>query len=125
VIRAVDAVLLNVPDLDLGLAFYRDLLGHTMLWRTATQAALAMPDSSTELVLTTDHSAETDLLVDDLDAAVARVERHGGRVVAAPADIPVGRLAVVLDPFGNQLVFIELSKGRYHTNDKGDVLGVA
>jgi hypothetical protein len=45
-------------------------------------------------------------------------------VVAAPVDIPVGRAAVVADPFGNELVLLDLSKGRYVTDDAGNVTGV-
>jgi predicted enzyme related to lactoylglutathione lyase len=48
----------------------------------------------------------------------------GGRRVAGPSDIPVGRLAVVADPFGNDLVLVDLSKGRYTTDRRGDVTGV-
>ena len=33
--------------------------------------------------------------------------------LSAPFDIPVGRVAVVADPFDNVLVLIDLSKGRY------------
>lgn len=31
--RYVDAVTIRVPDLDAGLAFYRDRLGHELIWR--------------------------------------------------------------------------------------------
>ena len=42
-----------------------------------------------------------------------------------PFDIPVGRVAVVADPFGNTLVLLDLSRGRYVTDDAGTVTGVA
>jgi len=45
--------------------------------------------------------------------------------VAGPSDIPIGRVAVVADPFGNILVFLDLSKGRYITDATGNVTGVA
>jgi catechol 2,3-dioxygenase-like lactoylglutathione lyase family enzyme len=32
-LSGVDAVTVPVPDLDAGLAFYRDRLGHPLLWR--------------------------------------------------------------------------------------------
>jgi NADPH2:quinone reductase len=53
-----------------------------------------------------------------------RIETAGGKVVEAPFDIPVGRLAVVADPFGNPLVLLDLSKGRYRTDEAGRVTGV-
>ncbi|SER07007.1 hypothetical protein SAMN05421756_108180 [Microlunatus flavus] len=36
----------------------------------------------------------------------------------------MGRLAVVSDPFDNALVLLDLSKGRYQTDEKGSVIGV-
>ena len=39
---AVDSVQIPVPDLDAALAFYRDRLGHELLWRTATAAAVRL-----------------------------------------------------------------------------------
>jgi hypothetical protein len=35
-------------------AFYRDRLGHELIWRTATATGLRLPDSTAELVLQTD-----------------------------------------------------------------------
>jgi hypothetical protein len=51
------------------------------------------------------------------------VQAAGWRLVAPPSDIPVGRLAVVADPFGNELVLVDLSKGRYATGADGVVTG--
>jgi hypothetical protein len=42
-------------------------------------------------------------------------------VLTRPFDIPVGRAAVVADPFGNVLVMLDLSKGRYLTDSTGQV----
>jgi uncharacterized protein len=39
-------------------------------------------------------------MVEDADAAVAKVKSGGGDVRMEPIDIPVGRFAVVADPFG-------------------------
>ena len=35
-LQYVDAVTVPVPDLDRGLAFYRDVLGHQPIWRNET-----------------------------------------------------------------------------------------
>jgi predicted enzyme related to lactoylglutathione lyase len=41
------------------------------------------------------------IVVDDVEGAVQRAERLGGRVCAPPADIPnIGRFAVLADPAG-------------------------
>jgi predicted enzyme related to lactoylglutathione lyase len=122
----IDAIAVPVPDLDSGLRFYRDHLGHALLWRNDAigQAGLALPDGDTELVLTTQLDYAPNWLVTSADDAAAAVQAAGGRVVTAPFDIPVGRIAVVADPFGNLLVLIDLSKGRYTTDERGAVTGV-
>jgi predicted enzyme related to lactoylglutathione lyase len=125
-LRKVDAVTVHVPSLDEGIAFYVDRLGHTLRWRNDDigSAGLALPDSDTEIVLTTEHGYEPNWLVESAVDAAAAIEAAGGRVLAPPFDIPVGRIAVVADPFGNVLVLIDLSKGRYETDDGGAVSGV-
>jgi predicted enzyme related to lactoylglutathione lyase len=126
-LQAVDAVTIPVPDLEAGLRFYRDRLGHQLRWRNDAigQAGLALPGSNTEIVLTTELDYEPDWLVESADAAAAAVLEAGGQVVVEPFDIPVGRVAVVADPFGNRLVLLDLSKGRYLTDDTGNVTAVA
>ena len=46
-------------------------------------------------------------------------------VEGEPADIPIGRLAVVEDPFGNRLVLLDSTKGTYDTDESGAVTGVS
>jgi predicted enzyme related to lactoylglutathione lyase len=125
-LRMVDAVTLTVPNLDAGLSFYADQLGHEMLWRNDAvgQAGLRCPDSETEIVLTTNLDPEPNWLVHSADAAAAAVVAAGGRVVEQPSDIAVGRLAVVEDPFGNRLVLLDLSTGRYRTDAARSVTGI-
>ena len=123
-LRLVDCVQVPVPDLDSGLAFYRDRLGHQLIWRSPVAAGLRLPGSDTELVLTTSGKPEVDFLVDSVAAAVAEVTAAGGSVVVAPVDIPVGRVAVIADPFGNRLTILDLSHGRYVTDPDGTVTGV-
>ena len=123
VLRKVDAVTIPVPDLDTGISCYVTGLGHRLLWRNEAvgQAGLAVPDSDTELVLTTTLPYEPTWLVDDVLAAVQDFRSVGGDLVSGPEEVPVGRLAVVVDPYGNRLVLLDLSKGRYVTDDEGAV----
>jgi predicted enzyme related to lactoylglutathione lyase len=120
----VDAVVVRVPSLEAGLAFYRDGLGHSVSWRRPDAAGLRMGDGSAELVLMTTIDFEVDLLVERVDQAVETITEAGGSVVTAPFDIEVGRAAVVRDPFGNVLTVLDLSKGRYVTANDGTVTGV-
>ncbi|MCH8008226.1 MAG: VOC family protein [Chloroflexi bacterium] len=124
-ILRVDAVQIIVPDLEAGLAFYRDKLGHELRWRNESAAGLAMPHSDTELVIQTAlDDQETDLLVESADGAAQRFAEAGGKVIVPPSDIPVGRVAVVQDPWGNRLVLLDLSKGTFDTDAEGNVTGV-
>ncbi|CAN5862074.1 hypothetical protein BH24ACT3_BH24ACT3_04600 [soil metagenome] len=125
-LRKVEAVTFSVPDLESGLAFYVDGLGHALRWRNDTigQAGLALAEGDTEIVLTTEHGYEPNWLVESADDAAQGFEEAGGRVIAPPFDIPVGRVTVVADPFDNILVLVDLSKGRYQADEEGTVTGV-
>lgn len=126
-LRRIDAVTVPVPDLDSGLRFYCDRLGHRLLWRSDEigQAGLELAETDTELVLSTHLPYAPNWLVTDVDEAAHEMQTNGGSVVTEPFDVAVGRVAVVADPFGNHLVLIDLSKGRYTTDDEGSVTGVA
>jgi predicted enzyme related to lactoylglutathione lyase len=120
----IDCLRLPVPDLDAALEFYRDRLGHTLIWRAETAAAVRPPDSTAELVLQTERpEVETDLMVDSIEVAVKRFMVAGGRLLQGPFDIQIGRCAVVADPFNNVLVMLDTSKGHLRTNAEGHVIG--
>ena len=123
-IRKVDCVRLYVPDLETGLSFYRDRLGHELIWRTETAAGLRLPESEAELVLQTEEQRqEVDLLVDSADEAAKFIEQAGGKIIVPPFDIQIGRCVVLEDPWGNPLVLLDISKGFLKTDDNGNVIG--
>ncbi len=124
-LRKVDCVRLAVPDLDAGLAFYRDRLGHALKWRSETSAGLSLPESDAELVITTERPGrDTDFLVESVEEAAERFVSAGGEITEGPFEIAVGKCVVLLDPFGNPVVLLDLSKGRLETDAEGNVLGV-
>lgn len=123
-LRKVDCVRLYVPDLEAGLAFYRDRLGHALIWRTATAAGLRLPETDAELVIQTEEQRqETDLLVDSADAAAEFFAQAGGKVIVPPFDIQIGRCVVVEDPWGNPLFLLDTTRGLLATDDEGNVTG--
>jgi len=123
-LRKVDCVRLYVPDLEVGLAFYRNQLGHELIWRTETAAGLRLPESDAELVIQTeDQRQEVDFLVDSADEAAKLVEQAGGKVIVPPFDIQIGRCVVLEDPWGNPLVLLDTSKGLLKTDATGNVIG--
>jgi predicted enzyme related to lactoylglutathione lyase len=107
---------LSTTDPDKALAFYTKVLGYS-------HKAMDMGPIGTYLVLEKGGVPRAGILkappgvptgwlpyvtVDDCDAAAARAARHGGQVMAAPADIPgVGRFAVITDVAGAGLGVIK------------------
>ncbi|HEY3059726.1 MAG TPA: hypothetical protein VGL99_12200 [Chloroflexota bacterium] len=86
-------------------------------------AWLHMPESDAEIVVQTERpELEANLTVTSADDAAAAISRAGGRVIVEPFDIPIGRCAVVEDPWGNRLVLLDTSRRRLVTNDTGRVL---
>jgi predicted enzyme related to lactoylglutathione lyase len=123
-VHKVDCIRLYVADLDAGLAFYRDRLGHPLIWRTEKAAGLRLPHGEAEIVLHSEQAElEVDLKVSSADEAAARFKGAGGKVIVPPFEIQIGRAVVVEDPWGNQLVLLDTSKGLLSTDDEGNVIG--
>ena len=83
-----------------------------------------MPGTDAELVLHKSLGPEVDLLVENVDEALRRMNAAGGETVAGPFDIPIGRCAVVRDPFGNTIVMLDQTMGRFVTDEAGEVIRV-
>ena len=83
VLRGVDAVTVPVPDLDEGLDFYRDHLGHELVWRNDAlgQVGLRLPESQAELVLSTNLEYAVNWLVRSVSEAVEVILEAGGQVI--------------------------------------------
>jgi predicted enzyme related to lactoylglutathione lyase len=124
--QKIDCIRLHVDNLDEALAFYRDRLGHDLVWRSDRSAGLRMPDTDAEIVLHTEEQGqEIDLTVAAVDEAVARFVEAGGTVLVPPFEIQIGRCAVVADPWGNPLVLLDTSKGLLITDEDGNIIGNA
>ena len=122
--RKVDCIRLSVQDLDSGIAFYRDRLGLELIWKTQHVVGLRMPDDITEIVLHAEPKApEIDLKVQSADEAANQFEQVGGEVIVPPFDIQIGRCVVVRDPWGNELVLLDTTKGLLETDSEGNVIG--
>jgi predicted enzyme related to lactoylglutathione lyase len=124
----VDCLGVHVPDLDEALTFYQDKLGHVLLWRNETSAGLAFGDGGQmpELVLHTDPwPIASAIKVESVPHALERFVSSGGSIVEPASDIPIGKLAVVSDPWDNHLVLLDSSKGQFATDDHHNVTGVS
>jgi len=54
-----------------------------------------------------------DIVVDDVDAAVARAVKAGARLEAPAKDAPYGRIAMLADPFGHGFCLLQFSEKGY------------
>jgi lactoylglutathione lyase len=125
-INKIDCLCLPVSDLTQALAFYSDRLEHELIWRTSTAAGLRLPDSTAELVLHIEgRPPEVDLAVDSVTDAIERFRAAGGRLLTGPFDIRIGKCAVVADPWGNELVLLDQSKGPLKTDVQGNVISAS
>ena len=98
--------------------------GIEFLWRSAEAVGFALPDTDAELVVHLRIGPETDVLVEDVDVAFTLLMNAGCETVEPPFDIAIGRCARIRDPFGNELVILDQSKGRLVTDADGRVTGV-
>lgn len=123
-IKKVDCIRLFVDDLEAGLSFYRDKLGLRLIWRTEQEIGLGLPDDETEIVIQTQRkNPEIDLKVDSVDQAVDQIADAGGKVVQEPFDIKIGRCLVFKDPWDNELILLDSTKGLLKTDANGNVIG--
>ena len=123
-LQKIDSIRVPVPDIDTGLAFYRDQLGHVLIWRLDHGAGLRMPGSNAELVLVPQgDDLQVNFQVASADAAAERFAESGGKVLVQPFSTINGRAAVVQDPFGNVYALRDDRLGELITDEEGTVLG--
>jgi lactoylglutathione lyase len=108
--------IITTPDLERALAFYRDLLGGTVVYAFPPEGPpvfVSIDIGDSHLGFGHDPTVDTStasrialwLYTDDCDATVAAVRAAGGAVTADPADQPWGeRVGYVTDPDGNPVV---------------------
>ncbi len=119
-LRKIDCVMIRVEDLEAAVAYYTSVFGLRSVWRDATAIGLAFPETDAEIVLHCDQGipsrVEVHYLVDNVISAVETFEQQGCRVRVAPFDIPIGKCAVIEDPFGTTLCVLDMSKGPREMN---------
>ena len=121
----VDCIELYVSDLDDGIKYYCGSIGLQLLWRAETSVGLGMENGMTEVVLQTDRKKmNVDFKVDSVVDSIERIIGAGGKVVYGPFDIPIGKCAVIQDKWENEYVILDMSKGKYVTDESGNVVSV-
>ena len=125
VFKNIDCIELYVSDLDDGVKYYCKDMGLKLLWRTDTSVGLGMENDITEIVLQTERQfMSVDIKVESVDESVGRIVEAGGKVLEGPFEIPIGKCAIICDKWDNKYVILDMSKGRYITDEYGNVTGV-
>ena len=111
-LRKVDRVILRVPGLASAVAYYRDVLGLTLIRQDARLANFRLADGATELVLHDDPdlpAEATYYLVDDVRDLYKRRQELKLGFGAPPTAVSRGYRAAAKDPFGNVLLLLDRS----------------
>ena len=123
--QMVDAVQFYVPDIEAGVRYYGDILGHEIIRKTESAVGLRLSGSEAEIVIQNERDyQEIDLSVESANAAARRIEDAGGKIIVPPFDIQVGLAVVVEGPWGNRMVLLDSSKGHLVTDADGIVTDV-
>ena len=114
-LRKIDCVMIRVEDPEAAAVYYSDVFGLRRLWQDATSVGLGFPETDTEIVLHCNSElplrVDVHYLVDDVVCSVEALRENGCRVLTETFDIPIGRCAVVRDPFETTLCMLDMSKG--------------
>lgn len=125
IFKNIDCIELYVSDLNEGIQYYCDSMGLKLLWRNEDMVGLGMEYDITEIVLQSQRKQVlVDIKVESVDESLEKIKEAGGTVEYGPFDVPIGRCAVILDKWDNKYVILDMTKGRYVTDEDGNVTGV-
>lgn len=125
IFKNIDCIELYVSDINEGIQYYCDSMGLKLLWRNEDMVGLGMENDITEIVLQSQRKQVlVDIKVESVDESIEKIKEAGGTVEYGPFDVPIGRCAVILDKWHNKYVILDMTKGRYVTDEDGNVTGV-
>jgi lactoylglutathione lyase len=114
-LKKIDCVMIRVEDLEAAAVYYSDVFGLRRIWQDETSVGLGFPETDAEVVLHRNPEipspVDVHYLVDDVVYSVQVLRENGCRVLSEPFDIPIGKCAVVRDPFGTTLSILDMSNG--------------
>ena len=122
--KCIDCIRLYVPDLEAGMDFYCNRLGLNAIWKTDTAIGLGMGEGDREIVIQNESGGqEIDIKVDSVMEAAEQIKAAGGQILSGSFDIKIGKCAVVRDPWDNQYIILDTTKGIFVTDDDGNIIG--
>ena len=107
-----------VKDIDESISFYHDVLGFEMIEKFYQEEGglvlMKSPDGAAVELIDSNHFEKgfwsIGVEVDDFDAAIQELKDKGCTFVYEPATLPLGKLAMILDPNGVKIAVIQLNK---------------
>ncbi len=119
-LKKIDCVMIRVDNVEAVVRYYSDVFGLRPLWKDETSVGLSLPETDAEIVLHCDPNIpakiEVYYLVDDVASAVRLFEQRGCQTLAGPFEIPIGKGAVIQDPFGTRLCILDMTRGPRQPN---------
>jgi predicted enzyme related to lactoylglutathione lyase len=121
---------IDVPDAETGARFYTEAFGLTVGRRFGKDFVELLGWEAPVYLLTKNAGTvgaggdrrryerhwtpfHLDVVVDDVDAAVARAVAAGAKLEAPATDAPYGRIAMLADPFGHGFCLLQFSAQGY------------
>jgi predicted enzyme related to lactoylglutathione lyase len=121
--QKIDCIQLYIPDLDEGVDYYCNKLGLMIIWKSESSIGLGMNNGITELVIQNERKyQEIDIKVNSVIDSIEIIKKAGGSIVSGPFEIKIGNCAVVRDPWDNQYVILDSTKGTFITDKHGNIL---
>lgn len=104
-----------VEDLNQAARFYQEILGLKCGWTDtdAQMIGLLFPENSSEIVLHRDNSIPSPYIayqVENVEKFCQYYKKKGYQVESEPIEVRCGKLAILIDPYGNQIPIIDLTK---------------
>jgi lactoylglutathione lyase len=114
-LKKIDCVMIRVADLEVATTYYSEVFGLRALWRDGLSVGMGFPETDAEIVLHCNpdlpNPVDVHYLVDDVQEAVRLFREKGCQVLVEPFDIPIGKCAVIQDPFDTVLSILDITKG--------------
>lgn len=124
IFKNIDCVQFYIPNLQDGVEYYCNKLGLKIIWKSDSAIGLGMSEGIAEIVIQNERKEqEVDIKVESVVDTIIEIEKAGGEIICGPFDIKIGKCAVVKDPWGNQYVILDSTKGTFITDDKGEIIG--
>lgn len=114
-LEKIDSIMYKVSDLEKAEKFYAEVLGLKKVWEDKERKMIGFvfEKSNSEIVIHADPNLpnfDYSYLVEDVVAFCEEFKQQGYRVSLEPIEVRPGRYAVILDPDGNEIPIIDLTK---------------